>query len=47
MIRCLVCGRWVSRLHNADKELNHLDHHIEENSLIDPDLTQWFEVVRR
>lgn len=32
MIRCKLCGRWVSRIHNSDLELRHLDTHgLEKN----------------
>lgn len=31
MIRCLICGRWISRIENTFKELEHIDEHVQKN----------------
>ena len=54
MIRCKVCGRWVSKIHDSDKETRHLEaHELEARELVKayekqvkPYLENNFEVVR-
>jgi DNA-directed RNA polymerase subunit N (RpoN/RPB10) len=48
LIRCKICGRWISRIENTFKELEHIDEHVQKNPeevISQTHLTKNFEVV--